>query len=143
MQLEDILTTTNILFTLTILGVVFSIYKSYHKPQEDLDRKVAIGDVISEKDLSTKATVLAQKEAEGKAALLDQQVKIVNDQNEKKFIEITTRIDNAFTMAQNHINTIETEVRGLSVTVNLMTNKITELSTIINERIPSRNKNII
>jgi hypothetical protein len=134
MQLEEILTVSNILFVLTLLGVIFSIYKSYRKPQEKIEREQALNE---ERDKS-KATVLAQKEVEGKANILAQQVQWEKESNEKKFTEFGIRLDNSLAMAQNHIHTIDVKVDGLTEQTNVMSNKITELSTIINERIPKK-----
>jgi len=134
MTLEEVLTVPNILFAITLLGVIFSIYKSYRKPQEKIEKEQAINE---ERD-KNKATILAQKEVEGKANILAQQVQWEKESNEKKFTEFGIRLDNSLAMAQNHIHTIDVKVDGLTEQINVMSNKITELSTIINERIPKK-----
>ncbi len=128
------LTPSNIGLLIGIFGSIFGAIMFFRKPQEELETKQAVDD---ERDKS-KATVLAQKEIETKALVLAEQVKNKDVENERRFIEMTGRIDNAFTIAQNHINTIETEVRSLATSVGVMTNKITELGTIISERIPKK-----
>jgi len=119
---------------ITIFGVAFAIYKSYNNPQQKLEKKQA----VSEKEIDSKATVLAQKEVENKASLLAQQVEWEKIANEKKFNEFNLRIDNAFTLAQNHIHSLDTKVDVLINTVNTMSNNIncelTRLTTILNER---------
>ncbi|MCK9370755.1 hypothetical protein M0R04_12670 [Candidatus Dojkabacteria bacterium] len=136
--MNEILTTSNILFTLTILGVIFSIYRSYRTPQEELDKKMAVGDAISEKELSTKATILAQKEAEGKAGLLAQQVQWEKEANEKKFTEFGIRLDASLALAQNHIHTVDVKVDNLTIEVSSLKNEIIKLSTIMSERLPKK-----
>jgi len=133
---EQIFTTSNITFVVGIIGIIIGVYKSINKPQVDLEKNQAINE---EKDKS-KATVLQQKETENKAILLAEQVKWDKESNAQKFAEMGIRIDRAFEVAQNHINTIETEVKNLTVSVGVMTNKITELNTILIERLPP-NKN--
>lgn len=117
-----------------VFSVVFGIYNYFRKPQEDQEQKLA----LQEKDIGSKATILAQKEMENKAALLDQQVKLEREANERKFAELGVRLDNAFALAQNHIHTVDTKVDNLITSVNTMGNDVTKLSTIIEERIPKR-----
>ena len=142
---ESILTTGNITFAIGIIGIIFGVYKSYHKPQEELERKQSLDalatekdKLLAEKDLGTKATILAQKELETKALVLAEQVKNKDVENERRFNEMGVRLDTAMTTAQNHIHTVDIKVDKLIESVNGMGNKITELSTIINERIPPR-----
>ena len=134
--MEIQLTTQNIVFFIGIIGAIFTVYNIFRKPQEDMETKQA----VSDKEIGSKATILAQKELETKALVLAEQVKNKDIENERRFNEMVVRIDGAFTIAQNHINTIEVDVKALTVSVGTMTNKITELSTIISERLPL-NKN--
>ena len=143
--MNEILTQSNVLFAIGIGGVLFSIYKSWHKPQEDIDRHQSMDTLatekdklIAEKDLGTKATILAQKELETKALVLAEQVKNKDVENERRFNEMGTRLDTAMSLAQNHIHTVDTKVDKLTECVNSMSNKITELATIIAERIPRK-----
>lgn len=132
--MELLLTPSNITFILGIFGVVFTVYNYFRKPQEEMETKQA----ITEKEIGNKATILAQKEVENKATLLAQQVQWEKEANEKKFSEFGIRLDSAFSLAQNHIHTVDTKVDKLIETINVMSNRITELSTIINERIPCK-----
>jgi hypothetical protein len=147
MELEEILTMSNIMFVVGILGVIFSIYHYFKNPQLDIEKRQALDaqatekdKLIAEKDLGTKATILAQKEAEGKASLLAQQVQWEKESNEKKFTEFGVRLDTALSLAQNHIHSVDVKVDNLVatvVTMNLsLTKEITKLGTIIEERNP-------
>ena len=143
--MEIPITTSTILFFTTIIGVIFSVYLYFHKPQEEIERRQSLDSLatekdklLAEKDLGTKATILAQKELETKALVLAEQVKNKDVENERRFSEMGMRLDTAMTTAQNHIHTVDVKVDKLIESVNLMGNKITELSTIINERIPKK-----
>ena len=131
------ITATDIGFILGILGVlsiIFAVYNSFHKPQEDLETKQA----LSEKDLGTKATILAQKELETKALVLAEQVKNKDTENERRFNDMSIRLDATMTTAQNHIHTVDIKVDNLTMLVGKMSNEITRLTTIIDERIPKK-----
>jgi len=132
--MDDLLTPANIMFAIGILSVIFTVFNYFRNPQESLEKKQALAD----KDISGKASVLAQKEVENKAALLAQQVTSEKELNEKKFLEFGGRLDKAFELAQNHIHTVDTKVDSLVSVVNTMSNEITKLSTIIEERIPKK-----
>lgn len=143
--MNEILTASNVMFALGIIGLIFSVYKSYHQPQENIERRQSLDTLatekdklIAEKDLGTKATILAQKELETKALVLAEQVKNKDVENERRFNEMGLRLDTAMATAQNHIHTVDVKVDKLIESVNAMSNKITELSTIINERIPRK-----
>ena len=129
------ITATDIGFILGILGVlsiIFAVYNSFRKPQEDIETKQA----LSEKDLGTKATILAQKELETKALVLAEQVKNKDIENERRFNEMGVRLDTAMTTAKNHIHTVDVKVDRLIESVGILTNTITKLQTIIEERSP-------
>lgn len=128
--METLFTTSNIMFFIGIIGLIFSVYFNYRKPQEDIEKK----QIKSDEDLKDKATVLSQKEVENKANVLAQQVQWEKEANEKKFVEFNLRLDNSMTLAQNHIHTVDVKVDQLIASVNKMSNEITRLSTIIEER---------
>jgi len=108
--IDTILTPTNIMFVLGLLGILFTVYNHFKKPQEDND----INKVVTEKDLGTKATILAQKEAEGKALLLQQQVITEKEFNSKKFIEIGERFNNTDHKIEDLINSVNNMNLNLS-----------------------------
>jgi hypothetical protein len=132
--MQEILTTSNIMFVIGIIGIIIGVYKSIFTPQAKMDKNQALNE---ERD-KNKATLLEQKEVDTKAQLLAQQMNNEKEDNNRRFAEMGVRIDKAFEIAQNHINTIETEVKALTITVGGMCNNITELKTIINERIPKK-----
>ena len=130
----EIITTSNIMFALGIIGIIIGVYKSINKPQVDLEKTQAINE---EKDKS-KATVLQQKEAENKASLLAQQVQNEKEDNNRRFMELGELLRSSMTLAQNHIHTVDTKVDVLAKEVNVLSTKIAQLTTVIDERIPRR-----
>lgn len=130
----DLLTPQNITFVVGMLGVIFSVFMYFRKPQEDLETQQA----LLGKDIGGKATLLAQEEAKGKASLLAQQVQLTTDANEKKFAELSQRLDASMTLAQNHIHTVDTKVDGLISTMASLKSDVVRLTTIIEERIPRK-----
>jgi len=140
----ELFTTSNIMFVLGLLGMIFSVYHYFKNPQIKLEKRQALSQLEDEKDkqISEKELHLAQKESENKTNLLEQQVKLEKEVNDKKFIEFGNRLDASLAMAQNHIHTVDTKVDALTTMVNTMnlnlTNEITKLGTIIEERIPCK-----
>jgi len=136
MQISTILSLTLAIFG--VIGSIFGVYTHFKNPQIDMDKKQALND---ERD-KNKATVLDQKAVETKAELLAQQFKSEKEDNNRRFSELGERLDKSMTLAQNHIHTVDTKVDGLTKAVNDMNNKmsneITQLATIINERIPRK-----
>ena len=123
--MEKFLTNSNtILFIITILSIIFSIYNHFKKPQYDTETKLAVGE---ERD-KNKATVLAQTEAEGKASLLAQQVLTEKEYNSKKFIELGDRFSNT-----------DRKIEGLTKSINTMnlnlSNKLTKVQTVVEEHL--------
>lgn len=105
------LTVQNVTFAIGIIGTLFTIYSRIRNPQIDSDKK---------------------------DALLAQQVQWQSQANEKKFADLSTRLDNSMTLAQNHIHTVDTKVDGVISSQAAMSNEIIKLATIIDERIPKR-----
>jgi prophage DNA circulation protein len=122
------------MFGLGIIGTIIGVYKSIYNPQTKLEKDQALNE---ERD-KNKATIVDHQYNKSENKLLAEKMKWMGESNDKKFAQMTDRIDDAFAIAQNHINTIETEVKALTITVNGMCNNITELKTIINERIPKK-----
>lgn len=123
-----------ILAIIAIGSVLFTVYNYFRKPQEEIETRQAVTD----KEISNKATLLAQQEVENKAEILAQQFQWEREASEKKFIDFGKRLDDAFLLASNHTNSVDVKVDKLISSVNLMSNEITRLSTIIAERIPKR-----
>lgn len=122
------------MFAIGIITLLFSVWNKIKLPQEDLETKQA----LSEKEMDSKATVLAQKEMESKALILEKQFQWYMDTNEKKFIDLGKRLDEAFTLATNHTHTVDVKVDKLIETSNLVAINIAKLETTINERIPKK-----
>lgn len=141
----EILTKDNIFLLIAVGSVIFGIYFYFHVPQESMEKKQSLDalatekdKLIAEKDLGTKATILAQKELETKTLVLAEQVKNKDVENERRFNEMVVRLDAGLALAQNHIHTVDVKVDTLIATIGAMSNEITRLSTIIDERIPKK-----
>jgi len=133
--LETLLTPTNIMFVLGLLGILFTVYNKIRKPQEDND----INKVVTEKDLGTKATLLAQKEAEGKASLLQQQVVTEKEYNTKKFVELNDRFNNT----DHKIETLIETVNGMNLSLSkelMRIGTVVGQHMIINDKLFQENK---
>lgn len=120
----EILTQSNIMFVLGLLGIIFSVYNYFRNPQEEMEKKQAV----------------AEQDVESKAKILAQQLEWYKSSNDEKFGDMGERLDSAFKLAQNHIHSVDIKVDTLTSMVNSMnvqmSNKITELATIIDNRIP-------
>lgn len=111
-----------IIFTIGVLGTIFTVYNYFRNPQEAIEKKQA----LSEQELDNTAQVLTQK------------LQWEKEENERRFRELGEKITGAMTLAQNHIHTVDVKVDTLNASVNTMAVKVAELSTIINERIPKK-----
>lgn len=131
----------NLYLVIAIIGVLFSVFMWFRKPQENADKAQA----LTAKDLESKATILAQQEMETKALLLAQQVESEKTLNERKFNDMTSSLNAAISGLQKNIHDVDTKVDGLIVSYSAwhldVSNRITRLTTIIEERLPA-NKNI-
>lgn len=98
-----------------LMGVVFTVYRFFRNPQIDTEKQ---------------------------DALQAQQIQWQKETNDKKFTEMGMRIDNTFAMAKNDISHVDAKVEVLITNDNKwhleISNKLTELNTIINERIPKK-----
>ncbi len=124
--MNNLLTTSNIVFGIGIIGTIFGIYKMFHDPQVSLDKQ---------QDLD-------KQEMESKAVLIEERSKWDREQYEKRFADMGVRLDNAFALAQNHTHSVDVKVDTLIGSVNAMnlqmTNAITKLDTTINERLKTK-----
>lgn len=109
--METLFTTGNITFVLGLIAIMFSVYSYFRTPQVDSEKK---------------------------DALLAQQVQWEKESTAARFEEMTKMIGATTTMAQNHIHTVDTKVDALIGTVNALSNSVTRLETVINERIPRK-----
>lgn len=120
--MSQILTIQNITFAICIISILFSIFLYFRTPQEALDKRQSI----------------LERETENKAEALRQQRQWEEKENERRFNEMAKSLDASRLLAENHIHSIDVKVENLTANVNLLSNRITELSTIINERIPRK-----
>lgn len=109
--MSDLLTPQNIMFALGIIGMMFSIYIYFRAPQIDGDKR---------------------------DALLDQSVKYQNESVDRRFTEIQNNFKELLLQSNNHIHTVDTKVEVLTTEMGKMSNEITKLATIIDERIPKK-----
>lgn len=116
-----------IMSAVTLIGVLFAIWFRVKEPQENLEKKQAIND---EKDKN--------KAEKGSFEVLKAQFEIYIENTEKKFCELSGRIDKNLTLNQNHIHTLDTKIDKVNENMVIVGNNITELKTIINERIPKK-----
>lgn len=110
--MENLLSPSNITFAIGIIGVIFTIYNYFKNPQIDSDKR---------------------------DALLAQQIKSMIEANEFRFKTLQESFNGMLLQSNNHIHTVDTKVEALNATVTAMTNQITKLATIIEERIPKKN----
>lgn len=124
--MESILTPSNIMFAIGIVSLLFSIWGKVKTPQDTLDKQVAVD----------------REEVEGKAKILEQRVQWEKESTEKKFTDFGKRLDDAFALAQNHTHSVDLKVDVLIKTTNdwhlEISNKMTKLETLIDERIPKK-----
>ena len=130
----DILTPSNITFAIGTISTIFAIFLYFKNPQDKLEKN----QIRNEERDKNKATVLEAKEVENKAAVLEKQFQWYMEVNNQKFCDMGKRLDDSFLLASNHTNTVDTKVDKLIQSTNLMSNEITRLRTIIEERIPKK-----
>jgi hypothetical protein len=120
------LTPEIIMFVLGLLSVMFSIYHYFKNPQTQLEKQQEVN----------------EKEADGKAALLAQQLEWSKEENNRRFNDMNLALTGAMSIAQNHIHTIDVKQDALKDMVNTMnlqlSNELTKLRTTIEERIPPK-----
>lgn len=107
----EIITPSNIMFAIGILGVIFTIYNYFKNPQIK-------GEKID--------------------ALFDQRMKFLQESNDRRFAEIHDEIRAITATNQNHLHTIDTKVEALAENVRCMGLDVAKLGTIIEERIPRK-----
>ncbi len=109
--MTDLLTPQNITFTLGVLAIIFSVFRYFKDPQVADDKK---------------------------SALLAQQVQWAQEASERRFKDIQDNFNALLLQSNNHIHTVDIKVDSLATTMAAMSNEVTKLSTIIEERIPKK-----
>lgn len=108
--MAELLTPSNIVFTLGILGTIFTVFSYFRNPQ-----------IASEK----------------KDALLAQQVNWTAEATDRRFKDMQESFQALLLQSNNHIHTVDTKVDQLGQVMVQMGKEIVKLSTIIDERIPA------
>lgn len=109
--MQELITPSNITFALGILGVAFSVFLYFKNPQ-----------VNSEKQ----------------DALMEQKITYILKGTEQRFKDMQDNFNSLLLQSNNHIHTVDTKVDTLATNMNVMSNEITKLATIIEERMPKR-----
>lgn len=120
--METVVTPSNIMFALGIIGIIFSIFNYFRNPQEALDKRTAVD----------------REESEGRAKILEQRLQWEKDATDKKFFDMGIRLDNSMSLAQNHTHTVDVKVDKLIESVNMLAIQVGKLETKIEDRIPLR-----
>lgn len=108
-KMEVFLTPSNITFGVGLVGVIFSVYLYFRNPQVKLEKK---------------------------DALVDQQLKFMQESTDRRFQEIQKNFEQLLLQSNNHIHTVDVKVDKMGQNMAEMTNQITRLGTIIEERMP-------
>lgn len=109
--MTEYLTPANITFGIGIIGIIFTIFQYFNKPQIQADKR---------------------------DALFEQKLKSLIDANEMRFNTMQKNFEGLLLQSNNHIHTVDTKVEGLSSSINGMGKDIVRLATIIDERIPKK-----
>ena len=109
--MESLLSVSNIMFSIGILSLIFSVYHYFKNPQISMEKK---------------------------DALLAQKLQYVIDGNENRFKTIQDSFNALLLQSNNHIHTVDVKVDKLCENVSCMGNALIKLSTIIEERIPKK-----
>ncbi len=110
--MEEILSPSNIVFILGLLGVLFSVFNYFRNPQIQSDKV---------------------------DALMEQQMKWFTEATEKRFNSMQQNFDSLLLQSNNHIHTVDTKVDKLHGIVEQTSKEVVKLGTIIEERIPRKN----
>ena len=109
--MTELITPSNILFSIGLLGSIFTVYNYFKNPQ-----------IVGEK----------------KDALLAQQVQWQIEGTERRFKEIQDSFKDLLLQSNNHIHTIELKVDSLACSLIDVGKEVTKLGTIVEERIPKK-----
>lgn len=111
--------------TTYILGIgatVFGVFLYFRNPQTQMDKQQALDKETFDK----------------RADLIEERAKWERESTDGKFKDMIERVDRSFSLAENHTHTVDIKVDKLIETVGKLGTSITELSTIVNERLPKK-----
>lgn len=107
--MQTLLTSGNVTFGVFVIGTIFAVYLYFRNPQVDSDKR---------------------------DALLAQQIEFFMKATADRFKEMQDSFNSLLLQSNNHIHTVDTKVEALTASMGVMSNQITRLATIIEERIP-------
>lgn len=116
-----------VISVLTLGSLIFAAYHFFKNPQISLEKKQALNE---ERD-KNKASITNLE-------VLKTNFDLMCKVNEDKFVKIEKQVIDAFAIANNHTNTVDTKVDKLIERQDGVENKLVRLSTIIEERIPKK-----
>jgi len=120
--MEILLTPSNIMFVLGVLGVIFAVFNYFKNPQIQIEK-----DLIKTKAQSDKEDNLNEVK-----------YSYINESNNRRFNDIQKNFEALLLQSNNHIHTVDIKVETLSLNIISMEKELTRLSTIIEERIPKK-----
>lgn len=109
--MDNLITPSNIVFAIGVLGTIFTVYKSIYDPQA---------------------------KSEKTDALIEQRMKFFIESTEKRFKDMQDNFNQLLLQSDNHIHTVDTKVDKVHEIMGMMGKEITRLGTIIEERIPKK-----
>ena len=109
--METLLTPSNIMFAVGVVGVVITVYSFIRDPQA---------------------------KSEKTDALIGQQMKWLSESTEKRFKDMQDSFNHLLLQSNNHIHTVDTKVDKVHEIIASMGKEVTKLGTIIEERIPKK-----
>jgi hypothetical protein len=112
--MEGLISQSNIVFAIGILGTVFTVYRFIRDPQTD---------------------------GEKRDALAEQSIKFYIQSTDTRFADMQKQITSSQQLANNHIHTIDTKVDEMGKGLIGLGTEITRLATIIEERVPKKSNN--
>lgn len=112
---------------LTLGSLIFAAYHFFKNPQISLEKKQALNE---ERD--------KYKAEKGTVALLEEKIKWIQEQTDKKFCDMAAQLEKSYLLAANHTHTVDTKVDKLIERQDRVESEIVKLSTIIEERIPKK-----
>lgn len=134
--MENAITPSNVVGLIGFIGIVFSVYHYFKKPQEKLESN----QLVTEKELANKATILAQQEVDNKATLLANQFQWEREANEKKFTEYGRKLDEVMMKSAKDVikidEKLESFIRNQNIRNEETSNHFTKLFTLLEERLP-------
>lgn len=120
--MEIFLTSSNIMFAIGLVGVIFTVYLYFRNPQ-----------------IRTEKIMIKEKiETEKSDALMSQKLQWYKDASDVRFKEMQESFQSLLLQSNNHIHTVDTKVEVLTTCITEMGKDIVRLATIIEERIPRK-----